>query len=104
MSSNRPRSQELRHSRAIRRSTSSWRGRLARGATGLALVLALTTASATVTWADDHDPEKSGHPVRVIAYILHPVGVILDYMIFRPAHWVVSHEPFQTLFGHVPDE
>jgi hypothetical protein len=28
--------------------------------------------------------------------------VILDLLIFRPAHWVGSHEPLATLFGHEP--
>jgi hypothetical protein len=37
--------------------------------------------------------------VRIIAYALHPVGVILDYLIFRPVHWLGSHEPLRTLFG-----
>ena len=26
----------------------------------------------------------------MIAYVLHPVGVALDVLIFRPAHWVGS--------------
>jgi hypothetical protein len=38
--------------------------------------------------------------LRILAYCVHPVGVILDYLIFRPAHWVGSHEPMKTLFGH----
>ena len=50
--------------------------------------------------ADDHDPQRSGHPVRVAAYVLHPVGVVIDTLIFRPAHWLVNHEPWKSLFGH----
>lgn len=64
---------------------------------GIAAALGATAPSAR---ADEHDPEQSGHPLRVAAYALHPVGVILDTLIFRPAHWVVHHEPFTTLFGH----
>jgi hypothetical protein len=48
---------------------------------------------------DDYDPESSGHPLRIVAYIAHPVGVILDTVIFRPAYWIASFEPFKTLFG-----
>ena len=48
----------------------------------------------------EHDPEDSGHPLRFIAYVAHPVGVIIDTLIFRPANWIVSFEPFKTLFGH----
>jgi hypothetical protein len=50
--------------------------------------------------ADDYDPKGSAHPVRIAAYILHPVGVVIDTLIFRPAHWLVSYEPWKSLFGH----
>lgn len=52
--------------------------------------------------ADDYDPQRAGHPMRIVAYAAHPVGVILDLLIFRPAHWIGSHEPFASLFGHEP--
>lgn len=50
--------------------------------------------------ADAYERDRAGHPVRVLAYVLHPVGVMLDYLIFRPAHWLGHQPPFQTLFGH----
>ncbi len=61
----------------------------------LAVALCASPAS-----ADEYDDQKSGHPLRIAAYILHPVGVILDYLILRPAHWIGSHEPIATLVGH----
>jgi hypothetical protein len=62
---------------------------------GLLLVAPLAAS------ADRHDPARSGHPLRVVAYTLHPVGVILDTLIFRPAHWFVHRaEVLETLFGH----
>ena len=48
---------------------------------------------------DDYDPERAGHPLRIVAYVVHPVGVILDYLILRPCYWMGSHEPLRTLFG-----
>ena len=64
-------------------------------------VLALLVLSVAVpAGADPHDPEESGHPLRIAAYLMHPFGVLLDTLIMRPAHWVVSHEPFSTIFGH----
>lgn len=48
---------------------------------------------------DDYDARQAGHPLRIAAYVLHPVGVIVDRLIFRPAWWIGSHEPFHTLFG-----
>jgi hypothetical protein len=50
--------------------------------------------------ADDYDEKSAGHPLRIIAYVLHPVGVALDYLLLRPAHWLGSHEPLKTIFGH----
>jgi hypothetical protein len=47
----------------------------------------------------NYEPLRAGHPLRIIAYVLHPVGVILDYAIFRPAYWLGSHEPIRTLVG-----
>jgi hypothetical protein len=47
----------------------------------------------------NYEPMWAGHPLRIVAYALHPVGVILDYAIFRPFYWIGSHEPLRTLFG-----
>ncbi len=48
---------------------------------------------------DEYDPTETGNPLRIVAYVLHPVGVVLDYLIFRPAHWLGSKEPIKTLVG-----
>jgi hypothetical protein len=50
--------------------------------------------------ADEYDSESAGHPLRIAAYALHPVGYILELLIFRPAHWLVHIESFKALFGH----
>lgn len=52
--------------------------------------------------ADRYDPKKAGNPIRVSAYILHPVGVLIDYGLMRPCFWVVQREPFSTIFGYQP--
>ena len=57
-------------------------------------------ASAQPSRADDYDEKSSGHPLRIVAYVLHPVGVAIDYLVLRPAHWLGSHEPLKTIFGH----
>jgi hypothetical protein len=52
-------------------------------------------------WADPHDSQRSGHPLRITAYVLHPVGVLADTLLFRPAHWLVHRHPsVESLFGH----
>ena len=73
--------------------------RVRRLAVSCTLALGLLGAPLAAS-ADDYDDEKSGHPLRVVAYVLYPVGFLIDTLIFRPVHWVGSHEPFSTLFGH----
>jgi len=69
----------------------------------LLLGIALSGLVSGAARADEYDEKRAGHPLRVVAYVLHPVGVILDRLIFRPAHWLGSHEPLRTLFGHEDD-
>jgi len=73
--------------------------RLRRSAASAVLVLTLL-ATPLAAVAHDYDAEESGHPVRIAAYVLHPIGVALDYGIVRPFHWLVSREPWRTIFGH----
>ena len=63
----------------------------------LALIAPLAAAPAS---ADEYDPQKAAHPLRIVAYALHPIGVMLDVLLVRPAHWVVTHESMARLFGH----
>jgi len=68
--------------------------------TALALGLAGPAAADDdeVDW-QDYNPRRAGNPVRIAAYVLHPVGVIVDYLVLRPAWWIGQHEPFRTIFG-----
>jgi hypothetical protein len=62
----------------------------------LAACICLWSAAAG---AAEYDPRRAGHPLRVAAYAVHPFGVMLDLLIFRPAWEIGQHEPFRTLFG-----
>ncbi len=84
--------------RQQRPETAPERLRLAVGAAALALGLTLGLP-ASVT-ADPHDPTRSGHPLRIVAYALHPVGVLMDWLIMRPAHWIGHFGPVAALVGH----
>ena len=66
----------------------------------LLLSILLVSAVATPALSDEYDSSMAGHPLRIVAYVLHPVGVVIDYLILRPAHWLVGLEPMQTIFGH----
>ena len=76
------------------------RGFGSRWAAVLALAALLTVTGTSRGQADEYDSSNAGHPVRIVAYALHPVGVLLDYLLLRPAHWIVSQEPMSTIFGH----
>jgi hypothetical protein len=68
----------------------------------VAAALALVLVGSAAARGDEYDPQRAGHPVRIAAYILHPVGVVLDLMIFRPAHWIGSLPGVDKFFGHEP--
>ena len=67
---------------------------------GLALVVLLAAAPVA---ADDYDATEAGNPLRLAAYLLHPVGVLLDVLILRPAHWLASQPVIAELVGHDTD-
>jgi len=82
------------------------RGRHVQGVRRWAFVLAaafVLSLGAPEAQADEYESDRAGHPVRILAYVLHPIGVALDYLILRPAHWLGHQEPFQTIFGHEDD-
>ena len=66
----------------------------------LAVVLVLSSVAAPA-WAGTtrYNPRRSGHPLRIVAYALHPIGVVVDTLVFHPAWWLGTHEPLRTLFG-----
>jgi hypothetical protein len=64
------------------------------------LLLCGLPALADADLDEGYEPTEAGHPLRIVAYVLHPVGVILDTLIFRPAWWLGTHEPIKTLVGN----
>lgn len=78
--------------------------RVARRLIMLACLLPLLLSGVPAFGADesesDYDPTEAGHPLRVVAYVLHPVGVVLDTLIFRPAQWLGSKKPIKSLVGN----
>lgn len=52
--------------------------------------------------ADEYDDSQS-HPLRVVAYLAHPVGLTVEWLFFRPFHAFVSAAPeIEYVFGHKP--
>ena len=44
----------------------------------------------------------SDHPLRWLAFVMHPVGTLLDYVINRPLYGLASASP--TLFGFTSED
>jgi len=67
----------------------------------LAVVAALMMPSLAGA-ADEYDDSQS-HPLRIATYLVHPVGMALEWVIFRPFHLLTSHSPdTEYVFGHRP--
>jgi outer membrane protein OmpA-like peptidoglycan-associated protein len=49
--------------------------------------------------ADEYDDSQS-HPLRVAGYLVHPVGVLLEWTLARPFHAIVSAPGISYLVGH----
>ena len=58
--------------------------------------------TAAVAASDEYDDSQS-NPLRIAAYLLHPVGWLWEWIVFRPFHYIVSAtEPQEAIFGHRP--
>lgn len=68
----------------------------------LLLVAVLSVAFASSAFAHEYDRNDTDCPWRIAAYVLHPVGVALEWTITRPVHWLVMQPGFCYVFGHEP--
>jgi outer membrane protein OmpA-like peptidoglycan-associated protein len=51
---------------------------------------------------DEYDDSQS-HPLRILAYLVHPAAFLLEWTVFRPFHFLVSgNEGLEAVFGHRP--
>lgn len=77
----------MRHPRVIAAAFAVW------------FALGLKPASAA---PDEYDDSQS-HPLRIVAYLLHPAAWLVEWAVFRPFHALVSaNEPMEVIFGHEP--
>ncbi len=63
------------------------------------LTCLLALMAPTLASAARYRSQRAGNPIRIAAYVLHPVGVILDTLIFKPAWSLAQYEPLLTLVG-----
>ena len=48
---------------------------------------------------DGYD-DSQAHPLRIVAYAVHPVGYALEWLLTRPIHAIVSQPELHRVFGH----
>ena len=69
-----------------------------------------TLALLLLTWmplrASAHDAydDSESHPLRLVAYVIHPIGFALEWLVMRPIHFVVSQPQLEPVSGHGPHE
>jgi hypothetical protein len=66
-------------------------------------VAAWLTAAGTARAHDAYDDSQS-HPLRLVAYVLHPAGFAAEWLVTRPVHFLVSQPQLERIFGHTPHE
>jgi hypothetical protein len=67
-----------------------------------ASLLACVAAMPVSASAQDAYDDTQSHPLRLAAYALHPVGFVLEWLVTRPIHFVVSQPALEPVFGHEP--
>jgi hypothetical protein len=78
------------------------RGSIRRALASMAVMGSLLFAAGPTLSAETETPYESteaGHPVKIVYYIVYPVGFIIDALIMKPAYWLGRHEPFRSVFG-----
>ena len=68
-----------------------------------AALLGSAQLSFAVSGADDYD-DSQAHPLRLAAYIIHPIGFTLEWLVTRPFHELVAHPDLGPVFGHTSHE
>jgi hypothetical protein len=68
------------------------------------LVGALALCFAPLASAHRYDRRNSDMWLRYVAHMLHPVGIAVEYVAFRPFHWLVSQPDLDIVFGHTVTE
>ena len=70
---------------------------------GVALYLGAALAAWPLTSRADEYDDSQSHPLRVTAYALHPFGVLVEWVLARPFHALVSATPeLEYVYGHRP--
>jgi len=60
----------------------------------------LCLSIATPVLAHRYSRRDDGHILRLVAFVVHPIGIATEYVIARPIHQFVSQPNHDIVFGH----
>ena len=69
----------------------------------LVVMLLACTPGPAAAAPDEYDDMQS-NPLQIAAYLIYPVGYTLEWLVFRPFHYLVSRPSLEPVFGHRPHE
>ena len=67
----------------------------------LLVVVALAAPGIAPAATCEYDDSQS-HPLRIAAYLVYPVGLLVQSLVAWPIHYVVSQPTLEPVFGHRP--
>ena len=64
-------------------------------------VVAVVFLTAPLATANDYyDDFDDTHPLRIVSYPMHAAGYVLEWLVTRPIHALVSQRDLEPVFGH----
>ena len=64
-------------------------------------VVAVVFLTAPLATANDYyDDFEDTHPLRLVSYPVHAAGYVLEWLVTRPIHALVSQRDLEPVFGH----
>lgn len=56
----------------------------------------------TAVEQQEEGSDAYGHPFRLVGFVLHPAGLVLDYVLIRPIYFITSQ--FPKVFGYTAED
>ena len=64
-------------------------------------VVAVVFLTAPLATANDYyDDFEDTHPLRIVSYPMHAAGYVVEWLLTRPIHALVSQQDLEPVFGH----
>jgi len=64
------------------------------------LTLGATAALAHEPAIDDQYDDSVMHPLRLAAYVVHPIGYAAEWLVGRPFQYIISRDHLRKIFGY----